>query len=284
MTRGLFLPLVLLALLVTVPSEASAQEGNPLIQVGAEQYDELRFEEALQTLSAALVRAGNTEEDLATIYRLLAFTYLALGREEEAAGAYRKLLGIRPSFTPGTDVSPRIRSFFTRVREQWEAEGRPGLPPPAPVTIAHRSPAQAERNEPIELRAELEDPGGRVASVVLAYRRGTEDVFQRLDTQFEDGAYVATIPGDDVGPPLVEYYFEGLDSTGLPVVSRGDVAAPLRVAVPEEGSSIFAQWWFWVGAAVIVGGAVTAGILLAGDGGGGGGGADQGTFIIEIRD
>ena len=272
----------LVAILVTValsPSHARAQPRNPLIQQGAEQYDDLRFEEALQTLSAALVRAGNTEEDLATIYRLLAFTYLALGREEEAAGGYRKLLAYRPDYQPGSDVSPNVRAFFSRVREQWEAEGRPGLPPPAPVTIRHRSPAQAEPGEAIDLSAQVEDPSGRVAGVVLAYRQGTENVFTRLDTTFAGGEYVATIPGSDVSPPLVEYYFEGVDATGLPVASRGDVAAPLRVAVPEPGESIFAQWWFWVGAVVIIGGAVTAGILLAG---GDGGGADQGTLIINV--
>lgn len=281
MTRGFLVYagfVTCLAALTAAPAPAQAQ-GNPLIPVGQEQIDDLRFEEALQTLSAALVRAGNTEEDLATIYRLLAFTYLALGREEEAAGAYRKLLGLRPSYEPGAEVAPRMRTFFAGVREQWEGEGRPGLPPPAPVNIVHRSPAQADRGEEIDLSAQLEDPSGRVASVVLAYRQGTDDVFQRLDTQLVDGSYIATIPGGDVRPPLVEYYFEGLDATGLPVASRGDVAAPLRVAVPEEGSSIFAQWWFWVGAAVIVGGAVTAGILLAGQGGG----ADQGTLIIDIR-
>ncbi len=281
MTR-LSVPIVTLAVVLVgvAPSAARAQEGNPLIAVGQEQYDDLRFEEALQTMSAALVRAGNTEQDLATIYRLLAFTYLALGREEEAAGAYRKLLAIRQDYSPGSDVAPRFREFFARVGEQWEAEGRPGLPPPAPVGILHRSPPQADRGEAIELSAEIEDPSGRVASVVLAYRQGSDDVFTRLDTRFADGRYVATIPGDDVSPPLVEYYFEGLDATGLPVASRGDVAAPLRVAVPAPSSSIFAQWWFWVGAGALVAGAVVAGILLAGQDGGG---ADQGTLIINVR-
>jgi len=270
---------VAIALLVA-PGEAQAQgEGNPLIAQGAQQYDELRFEEALQTLSAALVRAGNTREQQATIYRLLAVTYRALAREDEAAGADRQLLSLRPDFEPGSDASPRFRQFFARVREQWEAEGRPGAPPPAPVEIEHRSPPQADRNEPITLSARVDDPGGRLASLVLAYRQGSEAVFQRLDTEFRNGEYVAVIPADDVSPPLVEYYFEGLDATGLPVAGRGDVAAPLRVAVPAPSSSIFTQWWFWVGAAVLVGGAVTAGILLAGDGGG----QEQGTLIINVR-
>src|SRR5687768_6871542 len=81
-------------------STAAAQRRNPLISQGQVQFDDLRYEEALQTLSAALIRSGNSNEDKATIYRLLAYTYLALGREEEAEGAYRSLLAIMPDYQP----------------------------------------------------------------------------------------------------------------------------------------------------------------------------------------
>src|SRR5690606_9407981 len=143
---------------------------------GIDQYDDLRFEEALQTLSAALVRSGNTAEQQAQIYRYLALTYLALDRQEEAAGAWRSMLAIDPGQEASSDMSPRFRQFFVRVREQWEAEGRPGRPPPAPVSISHRSPPQANRGEEVELSAQLDDPSGRVAGLVLAYRQGTSAV------------------------------------------------------------------------------------------------------------
>lgn len=199
----------------------AAAQDNPLIRRGEQEYAELRFEEALQTLSAALVRAGNTPQQYATIYRLLAFTYLALGREEEASGAYRSMLPLDPEFEPGADVAPRMREFFAGVRQQWEAEGRPGSGPPSPVEIQHRSPAEAERGTEVTLSADVDDPAGRVAQLVLAYRQGTEAVFNRLDTRREGGSFVATIPGDDVAPPLVEYYFEALDAQGLPLAARG---------------------------------------------------------------
>lgn len=270
-------------LLGPLPSTAArAQDGNPLIRQGAELYDELRYEEALQTLSAALVRSGNSDHDRATIYRLLAFTYLALGRQEEAAGAYRSLLAIEPDFE-ARDLSPRMRSFFDEVKRRWEAEGRPGIAttPPAPVRIVHTSPPQADPGESVELSATVEDPDGRVQQLVLAYRQGTDNVFQRLDCDYRDGTWLATIPGEDVQPPLVEYYFEALDDQNLPVAARGDVAAPLRIAVEAEGDSrVVTKWWFWtiIGAAV-VGAAVTTGLLLRDDGGG----TPQGTLIINVR-
>lgn len=279
--RALFLLLVLSTAAVSMasPSTVAAQDNNPLVEEGESLYDELRFEEALQTLSAAYVRSGNSNASRARILRTLAFTYLALGREAEAAGAYRSMLAIEPEFVPGSDVSPRFRAFFANVRQSWEQEGRPGSAPPAPVSIQHVSPPQADPGDSVELRAALEGATERIASVVLAYRQGTSDVYQRLDTTFVEGEYIATIPGDDVSPPLVEYYFEGLDAGGLPVAARGDVAAPLRIAVEGEGSgSIFRKWWFWTAAVVVIGGAVTAAVLLTRDNGP----ANQGMLIVNI--
>jgi tetratricopeptide (TPR) repeat protein len=239
-------------------SPALAQR-NPLIATGQQQYDELRYEEALQTLSAALVRSGNSPEEQATMYRLLAFTYLALGRQEEAAGAYRSMLPLDPSFVPGEDISPRTRDFFARVRADWEAAGRPGSPPPPPIAIRHRSPPRADRGQPVRLSAQIDDPGQRVDRMVLAYRQGSQAVFRRLDTRVVEGSYVATIPGGDIAPPLVEYYFEALDAEGLPIAARGDVAAPLRITVPAPSENVLEAWWFWT----IIGGVALVGIVTA---------------------
>lgn len=286
--RGLVLTVVLALAAPLVPGLASSAQAqrNPLIQQGAEQYDDLRFEEALQTLSAALIRSGNSDAERVQIYRFLAFTYLALGREEEAAGAYRSLLVIEPEHEVGTNASPRTREFFAQVKQQWDADGRPGMAQagtsPDPIEIQHRSPAQAERGEPIELRASIDGPSGSLSRIVLAYRQGTNDVFQRIEAELVAGEFVATIPGEDVRPPLVEYYFEGLDALGLPVAARGDVAAPLRVAVPAPGGSVLTKWWFWTIVGVAVAGAVTTGVVLA-NSGDGPAPIEQGTLIITVR-
>jgi tetratricopeptide (TPR) repeat protein len=275
------LPLACALALTAWSAAPAAAQNNPLIQRGQTEYDELRFEEALQTLSAALVRSGNSPADYATIYRLLAFTYLALGREEEAAGAYRSMLPLDPDFEPGSEVSPRMRQFFAQVRERWEAEGRPGSGPPPPVEIEHRSPAEAERGTEVTLSAQVEDPASRVAQLVLAYRQGTDAVFNRLDTRLEGGSYVATIPADDVAPPLVEYYFEALDAQGLPVAARGDVAAPLRIAVPEPGGAgVLEEWWFWTIIGAVVVGGVVAGVVIADQAGGG---PQTGSLVITVE-
>jgi tetratricopeptide (TPR) repeat protein len=275
-----------LSALTAAPALAQGRGGNPLIRQGQQQYEDLEFEQALQTLSAALVRAGNTAQDNATIYRLLAFTYLALGREEEAAGAYRGLLAQQPDFEPGREVSPQQRQFFARVKEQWEADGRPGYQqrPPAPVSIRHRSPPQATRGTEVPLEAELDDPDARVRRMVVAYHQGSSEgareVFTRLDMERVGGVFRAVLPASVVAPPLVEYYLEALDRNGLPVAARGDVAAPLRVAVPAPSGGVLSSPWFWiVTGAVVLGTGVAIAVAVAS---GGGGGAQPGTFVLDI--
>jgi tetratricopeptide (TPR) repeat protein len=256
--------LALILLTATFAAAPAAAQRNPLIQRGQEEYDELRYDEALQTLSAALVRSGNTDNDLARIYRLLAFTYLALRREEEAAGAYRHMLPLAPDFVPGDDVSPRVREFFNRVAQEWEQAGRPGTGPPPPIEIRHRSPARAERNTEVALTTELDDPAGRAASVVVAYRQGSDAVFTRREAESTDAGWVATIPASDVRPPLIEYYIEVLDAQGLPLAARGDVAAPLRIAVPAPGGGeVWQEWWFWTIIGVVVAGGIVAAVVIA---------------------
>jgi tetratricopeptide (TPR) repeat protein len=280
---GLCLAASIVPLATTVAHAQRAETTQSIIQRGQSEYDDLRFQEALQTFSAALVRAGNTPSDLARIYRYLALTYLALDRREEAEGAYRSLLGLAPDTMPGSDMSPRFREFFTQVRTRWEADGRPGLPPPAPVNIVHRSPPQAEREHEVTLTAVLEDRDHRVATLVLAYRQGTSAVFQRLEMQRDDAdTYSATIPASAVSPPLVEYYFEAIDSGGLPVAGRGDVAAPLRIAVPAPGGDITSEPGFWIaiggGALVLIGGAIALGVVLSNQA------PANGTLVFTIED
>ena len=281
MIRQVGVLLVVVVALLAATGTASAQR-NPLIRQGQEQYDDLRYEEALQTLSAALVRAGNTVQDRVTIYRLLAFTYLALGREEEAEGGYRSMLALQPDFEPGSEVAPRIRQFFAGVKSRWEAEGRPGTAQPAAVSIRHRSPPQGARGQAVSLEAQVDDPDGRMAGLVLAFRQGTSAVFTRVETQARGGSYYAQIPADAVRPPLVEYYFEAVDSSGLPIAQRGDVAAPLRIAVPApgEGGGVLSQWWFWTVVGVVVVGSIVGAVLIFG----GDDGAQQpGNFVITVR-
>lgn len=272
--HGFAAAVALTTVLAGAPAFAQAGQRN-LIQLGQRQYDDLHYEEAVQTLSAAIIRPGNSPQDELRIYELLAYSYQALQRNDEAEGAWRLVLAREPERQPSQDVSPRVQQFFSRVRERWEAEGRPGITRPnqqgtggtqqpstgplPEVRIEHRSPPQQQRGRPVPLTATVVDPGNRVSRLVLAYRHNNSGIFRRVDAQSQgNGGFAVTMPGEIVRPPLVEYYFEAVDATGVPVQARGDAFAPLRVAVPEPGGI---PWWVWVGGGVLVAGAVT-GIVI----------------------
>ena len=119
----------------------------------------------------------------------------------------------------------------------------------------------------------------------LIARRASEaedrEVFRRIEATRDGSTFRATLPSEAVAPPLVEYYLEALDAHGLPVAGRGDVAAPLRIAVPAPGGSILASPWFWIITGALVAGAVVTTVLLVG--GGGGTAPQPGTFFIDIN-
>jgi hypothetical protein len=275
LARRFLVPLALFAAvhgaMVPLASVAYAQ-GRPqqdLVLRGQQLFEDQQYEESIQTLSGALLRPSNSKAQKIEIYRLLALNYITINRKDEAESAVRGLLSIEPAYALPPTESPRFRDFFAAVRTKWEEEGRPGLvketePPPAPVSMKHASPSQAEAGSQIDLTATLEDPGKRVTTVRMYYRTGSKGKFVEGDATMDGLRVRATIPHSAVSPPLVEYYLQGVDKGGLPVVSRGDAGAPLRVAIPEGGKG-------WVlpvaigggvlGAAAIVGGLALAGVF-----------------------
>lgn len=251
-------------------AEASSRKAS-LVDTGKSLFDEQRYEESIQTLSAALLRPATSKAERIEVYRYLAYNYLVLSQTEEAEAAVRGLYVLEPSFALGESESPRFRTFFAEVKKRWDEEGRPGLvedAPPTPPTIKHVSPAEWESGKQLRVTGQIVDPGNRVASVIVRYRSGSKGKFNRIEARVGQGQFRTNIPASAVRPPIVEYYIEAVDEAGLPAASRGDAAAPMRVAVPnpDEGSTVFASPWFWVAAAVVVGGGITGAILLNDDG------------------
>src|SRR5262245_54177802 len=212
-------PVVLAAacsVVTTLAPETALAQGKSvtsLIQRGAELFDDQQYEESIQTLSAALVRPGTTKAEKIEIYRLLAYNYIILKRTDEADAAVRGLLVLDENFTLAPNESPRFRDFFAATRKKWEAEGKPGKTEEGnapevekPVEIKHASPPQGQANTAIKLSGTIEDPGGRVRGVQLAYRSGASGKFVTVSATYSMGSFRGQIPAATVKPPLVEYY------------------------------------------------------------------------------
>jgi hypothetical protein len=240
-----------------------------LIRRGSALFDDQQYEESIQTLSAALVRPGATDVEKIEIYRLLAYNFIILKRADEADSAARGVLVLDENFTLPPTESPRFRDFFAATRRKWLEEGKPGKAagPVAvvekPIKMLHASPAEARAGATLRLSGTIEDPDSRVRAVQLAYRAGTKGKFVTVAASYTLGEFHTNIPGLSVKPPLVEYYVSAIDKGGLPLVSRGDAGAPLRIVVPREAGVIGSPFlWVPVGLAVI-GGAVAGAYFLA---------------------
>jgi len=267
------------------PATAWAQQkgAQDLVARGKSLFDDQQYEESIQMLTAALLRPNNTKPQRVDIYRLLALNYITLNRKDEAESAVRGLLALQPDYTLPATESPRFRDFFGAAQKRWEAAGRPGIvketeTPPAPVAMQHVSPSQVAPGTAIPLSVKLDDPQGRVYDVKLFFRPGSSGKFAEQETQFGNAIAKGVIPGKIVQPPLVEYFFEGFDKGGLPIVARGDVAAPLRVAVPAPSKAWLIGLGVGVGVAVVAG--VIIGVLFATGAVGGG----KATASISVFD
>lgn len=257
--------LVAFCVLVGAPTSALAQQPESkkqsvesLLEKGQRLFDEQRYEESIQTLSAALMRPGIAKAEKVAVYKLLAYNYIVLQRQDEADGAVRGLYAQDPDFALPETESPRFRDFFTKVKEEWEADGRPGFEedkpagPVAPnVKIKYTPPAQVDAGAAIHVEGSIDDPEAKVAVVRVYYRAGSKGKFTDVKAKYAMRKFSVDIPAEVVEAPLVEFYVVASDNGLLPVASRGDADVPLRVAV-NEGGGVLTSPWFWVPVSVAV--------------------------------
>lgn len=254
------------------PAKATATSAA-LIARAQDMFDDQRYEESIQTLSGALVRPGTSTEERVSVYKLLAFNYITLGRTEEADASVRGLLVLDETYTLPEKESPRFRDFFKKTREAWEAEGKPGKAATGetpkvdkPIRVVHAPPAQVSPNTAVKLEGKIDDPDARVAKVELVFRAGGKDKWSApRPLVFAMGAFRGEIKDTEVLPPFIEYYILAFDKDGLPLAGRGDVDAPLRIVVPDDdGGSVIESPWFWIPIGVTVAaGAILTGVLVA---------------------
>jgi hypothetical protein len=255
--------IALCASLVVTPSLAQKKATvATLIKKGQTFFDEQRYDESIQTLSAALLRPGIAKQEKVQVYTLLAYNYIVLNRNEEADGAVRGLLVLDPEYKLPETESPRFRDFFEKVRKEWNDEGRPGFEPggelqvsPSKAKIVHAAPDSVDDGASVALSGSVEDPDQKVSELKLFYRKSSKDKYTNVAVTVTEGKFSAQIPGASVSPPLVEYYIEARDTGGLPVATRGDADNPLRIAVTGD-AGVAGSPALWVPLAIGVAAAI----------------------------
>ena len=112
------------------PQVAQAREQELATRVGASlkeaerAYREGGYAEVPGQLDKVLTAEDPSEAQLAEIFRLKAFAYVALGMEELAVGAFQEVLSRRPDLVlDEATVSPKIRAAFDKAHQI--APGKP---------------------------------------------------------------------------------------------------------------------------------------------------------------
>ncbi len=97
--------------------ELAAHVASQLTQVESK-YNEGSYQDVPSALDKMLTEEDPSEAQLAEIFRLKAFAYVALGLDELAVQAFREVLARKPDekFDEAT-VSPKIRAAFERARQ-----------------------------------------------------------------------------------------------------------------------------------------------------------------------
>jgi len=218
-----------------------------LISKGIEQYQNLEYEDSINTLSAALVMQGSTDEQKIKIYQYLGLNYLVLGKEKEAEGAFRNLLTIdeKWSFDP-IMTPPKVMDFFNRVKEKWISDGKPGLAgkqkgKEPSVRIIHKIPGEAIPNQDINTMVEIENPENLEVVVEVFYKSGKGNKYEKAyieskgytDSEKRNELYMVKIPGTAVKEISVDYFITVKDREGNLVAFKGEESVPLRIPVAE---------------------------------------------------
>lgn len=96
---------------------ALALAANPYLDHGRQLFKGVRFEEALEQLQLARQVSSSTPAERREVLDLLGRTYLAVGKEKEAAQAFSDLLVDDPHAVLSGSPSPKVRATFLKAKE-----------------------------------------------------------------------------------------------------------------------------------------------------------------------
>jgi tetratricopeptide (TPR) repeat protein len=263
--RAALLTLVAAWAFVALPSLARlarAETGNPAIDAGIAQYNDLEYELAVQTLTAALAQQGLTVAELTEGYKHLGLSLVAIGQDDSAREAFKKLIESAPTFELPRTENPRALDLFAEVKRSLKRAS-------AKITLS-TSPVRPRNGAAIDVSAVVDDADATVTRVVVHHRvRGQRSYSSVIALPAADGRYDARIPGTFVLPPGVEYYVTAEGDDGHVFGQQGSADSPLMVAVEaaDGGTPIYGKWWFWAGLGGLALASAAVVLVLAGGGG-----------------
>jgi tetratricopeptide (TPR) repeat protein len=248
---------VLLVAALATPARAEVE--SELVQQGVAAYDNLEFDRAVELLNRAVAESLTRDEKIVA-FRTLAFTYAALGRADEARGAFARLIRLDGKAELDRSVAPRVRALFEEARA-LVATGHvePAAGGAATPTLRPQiEPAHPVEGQAVSLR--VASPGGLARSVRLYHRVRGALSYTEMQSVGQAGRFELTIPGSGVRAPALELYLTAFDEGNVAIARAGTLAEPLRVDVAAAKTPARKRAWIWgvVAGAVVAGGVATA--------------------------
>jgi len=233
---------------------------NPHLTRALQYYEDLRFDEAAQTLQRAIEYANNCKWDLGEIYRLKAFVDAINGERERCHRDFEILLALNPEYKMPKQVPPKIRSCFDDAQNIAPSRRR--------LAISHSVDKAVKPNAPVPVRVKLEDRLRMIDKIQVYFRRSGVKAFTMLTARADDEVTVIipalSVPGSEEAYQM-EYLVRGVDRWGGVFVEDGSSRYPLDFTVLQGASGkldLANQWWFWSAVAIAATG-IGAGIFAA---------------------
>jgi tetratricopeptide (TPR) repeat protein len=265
---------------IVLLSPATVLGQEPLHQA-QEKFEQLDFDGALAASDLALQSSSDSPADLVEAYRIRGLCLSAMGRNDDALLAFRKLLSINPNFKISADTSPKLAApFYQALAISRE------LKPISLVPLATKADDQSLPRVRVKLEA---DPLRLVGAIRVCFRIGSGD-WQKSEPLpvSEPGEFSLPLPAT-AAQGKVGYYFEALTAKGGVLARAGNKKFPLgsgsaelaAVKPPAEvvgaageqplghepeqsGPAWYQSWWFWTAVGVVVAGtAVGVGVGLS---------------------
>jgi hypothetical protein len=163
---------------------------------------------------------------LADLLRDMGTMQLLDGDEDKARGNFAAAL----AFDSSIDLNPAYA--VNDVRVIWNEVKSPGAPPTSqPSGDFDHTPAVAQRKD-VPLPVYVEYHGSaHPASVVVRYAPSNTNDYRRMQLVRVGHGWGNVIPCGAVRLGTIHYYFQGLDSEGLPILDSGDKRHPYSVPV-----------------------------------------------------
>jgi hypothetical protein len=209
----------LVAFLWSAPAAAQGREDRAALEKARGLLGELRYDDALATLSAQLEAGKSGPAATAQIYLLLGEVRASVGQETEAERAFQLALAIDARIELRKGLSPKIARPFRRARRAQRAV--------KPIAIAHRVVTQDPPTIAVLVQS---DPLGLVAGARITYWEGA------TARSVAEAAGTSRDRIDLVLPRRASrFVIAGIDRHGNRVVELGSQKRPLSLDIDSGG-------------------------------------------------